>query len=623
MFEEWRATAVGGSDERSVSVPGKPAAFAGADGVTYVTRFDDPRGPSDDAAVVELRGLYAHAEVDVTGERLDGEGTAEHDAYFEPLRIPLLPYEENELSVTCHAPRDRFGGIHDTDVVPDADAVPGIWWDATVESRPLPYVDRMRVRPELTEGGAVLHVQTTVVSEDPIEDRITYSLKPEGDLKTRGMMDRGRVETSGPGKTTVEHTIDVHDPSLWWPREFGQQNRYRLTAKLGNSEHSVTTGIREVTHDGNRLVVNGQAVPIRGVTTLTDDPEDIERAVETNANLVRARAHALPREVYEACDERGMLVWQDLPLTGPGGFDAERGQSLATALAGTYGQHPSLAAVTVHDEPTDAFADGLGGGMLDGLRLRWRGWRNSYDRSDADTVADALPDALPVFPVVGEPGIDHDAAAYYPGWDYGTAASIEGLLERYPTDILASFGAGSLGDDVDTAAGFEHEKHARYVDAGVSASPTSGGSSDSSDVVDASQSYQAETLRTVAERARCHGLGTIAATLRDTDAAGMGIYDADGDPKLAQETLATAFQPAQVFLPDPGTGTREVVVRNDGPKPLSATVSWAAADEHGEQEITVDGLGRWRDDIEIPGGADSVTLTLTASGGTVENSYDL
>lgn len=607
MFEEWRATAVGGSDDRSVTVPGKPDAFADADGVTYVTTFDDPRGPSDDAAVIELRGLYAHAEVDVTGQRLDGEGTVSHDAYFDPLRIPILPYEDNELSVTCHAPRDRFGGIHDTDLVPDEDAVPGIWWGARVESNPLPYVDRMRVRPELTDDGAVLHVRTTVVSEDPIEDRITYSLKPEGDLNTRGMMSRGAVETSGPGKTTVEHTIDVHDPSLWWPREFGQQHRYRLTAKLANSEHSVTTGICDIERDGSRLVVNGEEVPLRGVATLTDDPADVERAIRTNANLVRARGHALPREFYEACDEAGMLVWQDLPLTGPGDFDPERGQALGTALADAYGRHPSLAAFSVHDQPTDAFESGVGSGTLDGLRLRWRAWRNSYDRTDADVVAAALPDRRPVVPVVGEPGIDHDAAAYYPGWDYGTAETIETLLSRYPSDLLAGFGAGSLAEDVEAAAGFDADKHARYVDGGV----------------EDSQTYQSDTLGIVAERARCHGLGAIAATLRDTDAAGMGIYDADGDPKTAQETLARAFQPAQVFLPDPGTGTRDVVVINDGPKPLSATFSWDAGERSDSQEITVSGTGRWTDELGIPSGAETVTLTLAASGGSVENSYDL
>lgn len=607
MFEEWRATAVGGTDEQSVSVPGKPEAFAGADGVTYVTRFDDPRSPSDAAAVVELRGLYAHAKVDVTGERLDGDGPVDHDTYFEPLRIPILPYEENELSVTCYAPQDRFGGIHDTDTVPDAASVPGIWWGVSIESQPLPYVDRMRVRPEMTEDGARLHVRTTVVSEDPIDDRITYSLKPEGDLTTRGMMDREHVETAGPGKTTVEHTIDIRDPSLWWPREFGQQNRYRLTAKLGDSERSITTAIRDVSRDESRLVVNGQSVPIRGVTTLTDDPADIDRAIETNANLVRARAHVLPSAVYETCDEMGMLVWQDLPLTGPGEFDIERGRSLAATVAETYGHHPSLAAVSVHDEPTDAFADGLGSGFVDGLRLRWRAWHNGYDRSDADAVAEGFPDTLPTVPVIGEPGVDHDAAAYYPGWDYGTPESIGTLLARYPAGMLASFGAESLTEDGDTGTGVGSDKHARHA----------------GDDVDASQSYQARTLRTVAEAVRYRDIGAVAATIRDTGATGMGIYDAEGDPKPAQTALATAFQPAQAFLPDPGTGTREVVVRNDGPKPLSATLSWDAGEEGGSEEITVDGVGRWRGEIQIPPGTESVTLSLAASGGTVENSYDL
>ncbi len=607
MFDEWRATAVGGTEESSVAVPGKPAEFADADGVTYVTTFEDPRDERDDAAVVELRGLYAHAEVDVTGERLDGEGTVTHDAYFEPLRIPILPYEENELSVTCHAPRDRFGGLHDTDAVPEAERVPGIWWGARVESHPLPYIDRMRVRPEVTEDGAVLHVRTTVVSEDPIDERITYSLKPEGELQTRGMMDRGRVETTGPGKTTVEHTIDVRDPALWWPREFGQQHRYTLRAKLGNSERTVTTGICEVDREGDHLVVNGQEVPIRGVTLSTADPADVQRAAETNANLVRARAHALPREVYEACDEAGMLVWQDMPLSGPGAFDADRGAELAATMAETYSQHPSLAAFGVHDEPTDAFAEGIGGGLLDGLRLRWRTWRTGYDRSDADAIADAFPEHRPVIPVVGGPGVDHDAAAYYPGWDYGTPETIDRLLERHPTDVLAAFGAGSLADDVETAAGFDATKHDRHVDGGI----------------EDSQAYQAEVLRTVAERARCRGLGTVASSLRDTDGAGMGVYSVDGDPKDSQAALARAFQPAQAFLAQPGTGTRELVVRNDGPKPLSATVSWEAGEERGERDVTVDATGLWRDEVEIPADADVVTLQLSASGGTVENRYDL
>jgi hypothetical protein len=65
------------------------------------------------------------------------------------------------------------------------------------------------------------------------------------------------------------------------------------------------------------------------------------------------------------------------------------------------------------------------------------------------------------------------------------------------------------------------------------------------------------------------------------------------------------------------------VVRNDGPKPLSATVSWEAGDENDERDVTVGETGIWRDEVAIPVDADAVTLQLSAAGGTVENSYDL
>jgi hypothetical protein len=608
MFDEWRARPVeeGASTEETVSVPGTPGQFAGADAVRYATRFEDPRGPNDDVAVLHLHGLYAHSEVEVTGQRLDGEGAVSHDAYFDPLRIPFEPFEENELAVTCRRPRDRFGGLYDTETVPEDAAVPGIWWDATLESHPLPYVDSIDVRPEVTDDGAVLHVQTTVVTDGPLEGRITYSLKPEGNLKTRGMMNRGRFEARGPGRTTVEHTIDVRDPALWWPRDLGDQNRYRLRAKLADSERSVTTGICDISRVDNHLVVNGDPLPIRGVNLLTASEEDVERALGVNANLVRAHAHVPPHSLYDACDQTGLLVWQDLPLTGPGAFDTDRGRQLAETISGTYSQHPSLAAYGVHDEPVEMVGDGgLGAGLVDGLRLRWRAWRNEYDHGPANTVAETLPGNRPVFPVIGEPGTDADAGAYYPGWDYGQPESIDTLLDRYPVPVVAEFGAGAFGPEtVESAAGFNRTKHDRRADD------------------ETSQSHQATVLRTVTERLRCRGVGAVAFALRDTDAAGMGLFGADGQPKTARDTLASAFEPRQVFLADPSPGTSEVIVVNDRPQELSTTVHWEAGPEGGEFDATVGAAGRWTGGpIRVPGDADCVVLSL--SDQNVEHTYQL
>jgi beta-mannosidase len=609
MLEEWQATEVteGASEGMVVSVPGKPADFAGSDAVRYKTTFEDPREPGDDVAVLELCGLYAHSEIEVTGRRLDGEGVLEHDTYFTPVRIPFEPYEDNDLVVTCHAPRDRFGGLHDTDLVPDSDCVPGIWWGATLETHELPFIDTIDVHPEMTDEGVRLHVQTTVVTDEQLSERITYSLKPEGDLKTRGMMERASVETDGPGKTTVEHTIDVRDPALWWPRELGEQNRYTLRAKLDETEHTVTTGICDVTCEDGHVVVNGEPLPIRGVNLLTADQADVQRALDVNANLVRAHAHVVPDSFYEQCDQEGLLVWQDLPLTGPGAVDTDRGVTLAEQLPRQYARHPSLAVYGVHDDPVERFTDGLGSGFFDRLRLRWRAWRTSYDPTPAETIANALPEHRPVFPVIGGPGLDSDAGSYYPGWDYGNAGDIDTLLARYPVEVVAEFGAGALADeDVENAAGFDAAKHATRAEG-----------------VEDSQAYQAAVLSTVTERLRQSGVGAIAFALRDTDSAGPGVYSHDGTPKAGRDALATAFVPVQVFLADPSPGESKVVVVNDRPRSLSTMVEWAAGEESGELDVTVQSTDRWTGGpITVPADG-TVELSLTVNGQQVENEYGL
>ncbi len=398
--------------------------------------------------------------------------TQQHDAYFEPLRIRLPESEEYRIVVECRTPEDRFGGLHATDQLPPERCVPGIWWDASIETRPDPCVSELSVQPQVSEedvSDATVEVSATVLTEEPLDDRITLSLRPEGDVRGGGMMDRARVSTSDE-RTTVAYTMDVRDPSLWWPHDRGAQSRYVLRAKLGDDEHSVTTGLRTVSYDDG-LRVNGEAVPVRGVTLLDPTVEDVARAVDANANLVRIRAQGTPPEVARACDDHGVLLWQDLPLSGPGSFDRERGIALATRLDTTYAQHPSFAAVGVHDEPVSPYADGLGSGFLDRLRVRWRAWRAGYDSTDAKSVAGSV-DAVPTFPVVGPPGIGPDAATLYPGWQYADTADLPWLCSTFGVgDVVAGFGAGALGrPDPGDSPGFDRACHDRHVDGGLDAS---------------------------------------------------------------------------------------------------------------------------------------------------------
>lgn len=592
-MQEWRATAADGRETR-LSLPGVPSSLAGAETVEYRTTLPDPRNPDDDVAVLTLRGLYAHAVAEVP-DRLDGDGPVEHDAYFRPLRIPFVPDGETELAVTCRAPADRFGGVHDTDLVPDDRTVPGVWWDVAVETAPLPHLETVSVRPERGEAGPSLRVRTSVLTGEPCSERLTYSVRPEGQSRGGGTMERTRIESDAAGRTTVEHTVALRDPAPWWPRGFGEQNRHVLRVKLGDQERRVPFGLREVSVEDGTLRVNGERVPIRGVNLLDAEPEDVERAVEVNANLVRMHAHVPPESVYEACDEAGLLVWQDMPLTGPGAFDLDRGHDLARALARHREGHPSVAVYAAHDDPLTV-ADGLGSGVLDRLRLRWRAFRVSYDPTPARELAAVLPD--PAFPAVGGPGLDCDAASYYPGWKYGDAGDMAWLLARYPAAVVAEYGRPAPG-----ASG---------------ATPDSGG--DAADARDA----QAALVREITEFLRRERVGAVAFCLRDAGGSGCGVYGRDGEPKAARDALARAFEPLQVFLADPTPGDSSVVVVNDTRRTVTGTLRWQAGEAGDTIDVTVDGHDVWSGGpLSIPTDAETVSLELVGDSLHVENSYEL
>ena len=576
MVEQWVAYADG--QERRVRLPGRPDAVAGAEEVTYRTTLSDPRGPSDEIAVLKLAGLYAHAEIDVAG-RFDGEGPITHNTYFAPVSVPFVPDWETELSVRCHRPKDRFGGIYETDCVASEQRVPGIWWDVDVETGGLPYLERLEVTPEYGESGVKLRVRTSILATESAERRITYSVRPEGESRGRGMMERRTVETAENDRTVVEHTVALRDPTRWFPCGVGTQNRHVLRAKLDEQERTVTFGVRDAAFDDGAIRLNGEVVPIRGVNLLDATPADVERAATLNANLVRFVGHVPPRAVYDACDRTGMLIWQDLPLTGAGSFDVDRGRALARALANQSASYPSVVVFSVHNEPVSV-ADGLGPGFIDRLRLRWRAWRTTYDDTDAKAVAEELPD--PTFPAVCGPGQNARAVAYYPGWRYGKPSDIAQLLARYPASVVAAYGAPS-----NTETGFSQET----------------------------------VLQTVTEQLRYERTGAIACGLRDGVPESVGVYDQQGNPKPTRAVLARAFEPVQAVLTNPSGKKSTVAVVNDTTHKHELTVSVTADEQLATFELEVGADDVWESDpVRIP---QNQEITLALTGGTVdiENSY--
>ncbi len=134
--------------------------------------------------------------------------------------------------------------------------------------------------------------------------------------------------------------VRLRNPALWWPNGMGDQPlytaRFSFVADRGeesDSEH-VTFGIRETGNyfdehiRGQVFTVNGQKVFIKGGNWIASDmllrlsaeryEAEIRMHAEMNMNMIRIWGGGLTErpDFYDACDRYGILVWQDLWMTG-------------------------------------------------------------------------------------------------------------------------------------------------------------------------------------------------------------------------------------------------------------------------------------------------------------------
>ena len=615
MAEEWHGGVVESmaddapptvSDWESVSVPGTPERFVGTDGaIAYRRRFPDPRGSDEGRAVLGLHGVTGRAHVWMNADYL---GRCEDP--ISPATFAFEPTGVNDLIVACE-PSATTTALAERPELHPIHAVPSIRGDVTVSRNPPTFIDDFRIEPRLGDDRATLEVAVEVDTSVPIDDALTFSVRPEG-FRGGASMERARVHTDDATRSTVEKTIEIRDPKRWWPRGVGDQHRYTVRAKIGEQsvERSIGFATVEWTDDG--LLVNDEPVAARGFTVRPGiDPDDaVDRAVAANATMLRVPAHVPPARLYERCDEAGILLWQGLPTAEP--VDVDRTIDVGRRLVEERGHHPSLAAVSIGDATGKRVDTPLGDGRLARLRFRYRAWRTDSERDPAESVASELPTRRPVMTTIGPPGEGSDAATIWPGWRYLSADAVEWLADRYLAidSGVAAFGAGTVpaGDPNDEQT--TRILSMRGLDA-ESAPP-----------------YQATVVKSVAESLRYRGCPTILAdTLVDgDDGDSMGVVSADGAEKPAFEAVANAFEPIQAIArPTPAAGGRvDLSVVNDVDLAAKGSVRWRVGDESGSMGIEIE---PWTSvdvgSVSIPIDATELQLTLDVGDHHVSNRYPI
>jgi beta-mannosidase len=442
------------ADWRAIRVPanwhvaGFPD-YAGA--LVYRRSFSAPTREADERVFLCFAGVDYFAEV-----WLNGVSLGRHEGYFAPFEFDITPHlqTENDLVVRVESPREPEGDIwpnakqlikgifnhHDcrpggVDPVRGQDGnTGGIWSDVTLEVRPANFLRGLRCAAILLPDGAA---RLSVAAEARFASTGNVTLHLAVTPANFDSAERHEIRatvTSAPGEASFPLVLTLPHPRLWWPWDQGEQPLYwaEVTLLLDGApvdSRRERIGIRqiEITPDwewrlnGRRMFPRGtNLLPAQWLSEYTPERigQDVRLLREANVNAIRIHAHVNRDELYDACDEAGILVWQDFALqwgyAGSDDFAARASAQLGEMIRRLY-NHPSLVVWCCHNEP------------------------NADNLDDLDPLLHQVARAADPSRFV-EPASDFRSHSY-PGWYYSHYYEFAGLPSA---PCVTEFGAQAL-----------------------------------------------------------------------------------------------------------------------------------------------------------------------------------
>lgn len=336
----------------------------GAEHYTYwfQNTFSLPQLKPGQQAWLKFRGINYAADIFLNGQRVN---TDTHKSMYLREKYLITPFlndsKPNNLAVIVEPPNpvgEANGGQGGDGTIarsvtmqftagwdwicPIRDRNTGIWDQVSVEiTGPVdlrdPFVKTL-VPGKRTPGGkqnpAFISISADLVN-------VTKELQ-KGTLIARIGGKQWKLSASVKAGETLNVSfpeIKMENPELWWPNGMGEPVLHQLELSFeidgtSSDNESVNFGIRQTDNyfdkvvGGRVFLINGQKVFIKGGNWIASDallrlsPERYEAEVkmhaQMNMNMIRIWGGSMPErpEFYDACDKYGILVWQDLWVSG-------------------------------------------------------------------------------------------------------------------------------------------------------------------------------------------------------------------------------------------------------------------------------------------------------------------
>ncbi len=325
------------------------SAWVGQKDWAYACTFASPAG--DGPVFLRFNGLDTIAAAYLNGKEI-GRFDNMHRRYAVGVRKFLrAPGERNVLLIVFSSPlrflkgaAKRFGsakGISSNKYLrkchsdfgsylgarPHSMKV-GVFRDVMLDVPDRAWLEDVCVRPVLAKNLKRARVQVLVEAAGA-PAKIQWALVgPSGKAVARGTAktDAGRFETA------------VDDPKLWWPRTHGKPSLYKLKLDLVldgkvRDSRTIAFGIRSIRPvlkdaktgekrfafeiNGRRIFLRGACwAPLEGMTHCWSSDRaarllDLMEHGRMNVMRIWAEGHIPPKEFYDECDRRGILIWQD------------------------------------------------------------------------------------------------------------------------------------------------------------------------------------------------------------------------------------------------------------------------------------------------------------------------